>query len=78
LFEGFRGSEFERIDTMVRNLGPEFEGSFRGFHREVLQAMVSCGFLYAQVYDLGRIHDDFIKARKVTVNYARFSEDPNC
>jgi dGTPase len=34
-------------------------------------------FLYARVYDQGRIHDDFIKARKVISElYQIFLEDP--
>ena len=59
----------KRIDTMVRNLVVHsLKDLSQGLSigEEVLQAMVDLReFLYNRVYDLGRVHDDFIKARKV-------------
>jgi dGTPase len=59
----------QRIDTMVRNL---VESTLKdpkkglSMDEEVLQAMIRLReFLYERVYDLGRVHDDFVKARKV-------------
>ena len=71
----------KRIDTMVRNLVAHSLKDPSGrlsIGEEVLQAMVQLReFLYARVYDLGRIHDDFIKARKVISElYQIFLEDP--
>jgi len=71
----------KRIDTMVRNLvvhslkDPSL-GLLMG--DEVLQAMVKLReFLYERVYDLGRVHEDFIKARKVIMElYQIFLSDP--
>ncbi|MEW6188414.1 MAG: deoxyguanosinetriphosphate triphosphohydrolase [Thermodesulfobacteriota bacterium] len=59
----------KRIDTMVRSL-VEFSlkdpSQGLSMDEEVLEAMVTLrAFLYERVYDLGRVHDDFIKARKV-------------
>ena len=71
----------KRIDTMVRNLvvhslKDPSPGLLMG--NEVLQAMVKLrGFLYERVYDLGRVHEDFIKARKVIMElYQIFLSDP--
>ncbi|MBI4764130.1 MAG: deoxyguanosinetriphosphate triphosphohydrolase [Deltaproteobacteria bacterium] len=69
----------KRIDTMVRNLVVHsLEDRRLSMGEEVLQAMIQLReFLYARVYDLGRIHDDFIKARKVISElYQIFLEDP--
>lgn len=59
----------KRIDTMVRTL---VESTLKepekglSMHQEVLEAMIRLReFLYERVYDLGRVHEDFIKARKV-------------
>lgn len=64
---GSRNSK--RIDTMVRNL---VDSTLRdpdkglSMDAEVHSAMVRLReFLYDKVYELGRVHDDFIKARKV-------------
>jgi dGTPase len=59
----------QRINTMVQDVvyhsrakGPE--GLAMG--EEVLEAMIKLrDFLYERVYDIGRVHADFIKARKV-------------
>jgi dGTPase len=59
----------QRINTMVqgvvyRSLESPGEGLMIG--NEVLTAMIELReFLYQKVYYLGRVHDDFIKARKV-------------
>jgi dGTPase len=71
----------KRIDTMVRNLVAHSLKNPLGrlsMGEEVLQAMGQLReFLYARVYDLGRIHDDFIKARKVISElYQVFLDDP--
>lgn len=59
----------KRIDTMVHAV---VKGSLPdpakglSMEKEVLTAMVHLReFLYHHVYDLGRVHEDFIKARKV-------------
>jgi dGTPase len=64
---GDRSSKW--IDTMVQAVvygslkSPEKGLSMK---KEVLKAMVHLReFLYSHVYDLGRVHEDFIKARKV-------------
>jgi dGTPase len=64
---GDRSSKW--IDTMVQAV---VYGSLKNPHeglsmkKEVLTAMVHLReFLYSHVYDLGRVHEDFIKARKV-------------
>lgn len=66
-FLGDRSSK--RIDTMVQAV---VHGSLKdpsqglSMEKKVLAAMVHLReFLYHHVYDLGRIHEDFIKARKV-------------
>lgn len=71
----------KRIDTMVRNLvthSLEDPSERLSMGEEVLQAMIQLReFLYARVYDLGRIHDDFIKARKVISElYQIFLQNP--
>jgi len=59
----------KRIDTMVRSVVTHSrkdpsQGLLIG--DKVLRAMMELReFLYHRVYDIGRIHDDFIKARKV-------------
>lgn len=59
----------KRIDTMVQDVvHHSLIDPSRGLviGDEVLEAMVELRkFLYDRVYDIGRIHDDFIKARKV-------------
>jgi dGTPase len=71
----------KRIDTMVRNLVDHSLKDPAGelaLGEEVLQAMMQLReFLYARVYELGRVHDDFIKARKVISElYQIFLERP--
>jgi dGTPase len=59
----------QRINTMVSSLVAHSRQSLpEGLNigAEVLQAMVTLrNFLYERVYDVGRVHHDFIKARKV-------------
>jgi dGTPase len=59
----------QRINTMVSSLVAHSRESLPGgltIGAEVLQAMVTLrNFLYERVYDVGRVHHDFIKARKV-------------
>jgi dGTPase len=59
----------QRINTMVQDVVyHSLEGSSPGLvmGKEVLQAMVELrNFLYDRVYDIGHVHGDFIKARKV-------------
>jgi dGTPase len=71
----------KRIDTMVRNLvESSLKDPSRGLSmtEEVLGAMIKLReFLYERVYDLGRIHDDFIRARKVISElFQVFLSDP--
>jgi len=59
----------QRINTMVQDLVyHSLEEPFSGLAlgEEVLQAMVHLReFLYERVYEIGRVHEDFIKARKI-------------
>jgi len=71
----------KRINTMVQDLvfhSPNDPSQGLSIGEGVLQAMVELReFLYDRVYDLGRIHDDFIKARKVISElYQVFISDP--
>ncbi|MBI5583523.1 MAG: deoxyguanosinetriphosphate triphosphohydrolase [Deltaproteobacteria bacterium] len=59
----------QRIHTMVSSLvahsRPQLPGGL-AIGADVLEAMVTLrNFLYERVYDVGRVHHDFIKARKV-------------
>jgi dGTPase len=59
----------QRINTMVQDVvhhSRENRSQSLVMGEEILEAMVKLrDFLYARVYDIGRVHGDFIKARKV-------------
>jgi len=79
--EELGGSHGERIDTMVRDLLEQAQGSEPlkvSLSERRLEATVKLrDFLYERVYDLPQVHGDFIKSAKVLRElYAHFQENP--
>jgi dGTPase len=69
IYEKLGRTHSERIDTMVRDLiyTTLEKGSSRlSMSPEIMEAMTAMrSFLYKNVYETNRVHDDFIKAMKV-------------
>ncbi len=79
--EELGGSHGERIDTMVRAILEQAEGTAPlriGLSKKKLEATVKLrDFLYDRVYDLPQVHGDFIKSAKILREiYAYFRENP--